>query len=75
MPRHVGDVAYVKRLEPHADRWERVARVTVSDEGRVHWAWVPEQDIHNETSWKFRFTIPGHGRSDIVRVRVRSDDF
>lgn len=76
VPRHAGDVAWVKRLEPHADSWERVGQVTVSDEGRVHWLWVPtDQDVRNNTSWRFRFKIPGHGRSDIVRVRVRSDDF
>ena len=76
VPRHAGAVAWVKRLEPHADRWERVAQVTVSEEGRVRWLWVPrDQDVHNNTSWRFRFKIPGHGRSDIVRVRVRSDDF
>ena len=76
VPRHAGAVAWVKRLEPHADRWERVARVTVSDEGRVHWVWVPrDEDVRNNTSWRFRFKIPGHGRSDVVRVRVRSDDF
>ena len=76
IPRHAGAVAWVKRLEPHADRWERVVQVTVSDEGRVHWVWVPrDEDVRNNTSWRFRFKIPGHGRSDIVRVRVRSDDF
>lgn len=76
IPRHAGAVAWVKRLEPHAERWERVAQVTVSEEGRVHWVWIPgDEDVHNNTSWRFRFKIPGHARSDIVRVRVRSDDF
>ena len=76
VPRHAGAVAWVKRLEPHSDRWERVAQVTVSEEGRAHWLWVPrDQDVHNNTSWRFRFKMPGHGRSDIGRVRVRSDDF
>ena len=76
VPRHAGAAAWVKRLQPHADRWERIAQVIVSEEGRAHWLWIPgDEDVHNNTSWRFRFKIPGHGRSDIVRVRVRSDDF
>lgn len=67
VPRHAGAVAWVKRLEPREDLWERVAHVTVSEEGRVHWLWVPRnQDVRNYSAWRFRFKIPGHGRSDIV---------
>lgn len=50
--------------------------MTVSDEGHVHWLWVPrDQGVRDDASWRFRFKILGYGRSDIVRVRVRSDDF
>lgn len=33
-----------------------------------------DDDIYNYTPWRFRFTIPGHGQSDIVRVLMQSAD-
>lgn len=75
-PPHIGAMAWVLRLQPHADRWERVAVARVSRVGAVRWYWTPrERDIHNYTAWRFRFKIPAHGRSNIVRVLVRSDEF
>jgi hypothetical protein len=42
----------------------------------LHWYWTPgDDDIYNYTPWRFRFTIPGHGRSDTARVLVRSAEF
>jgi len=38
--------------------------------------WSPEEtDVYNNTSWRFRLVLPGHGHSDTVKVRVRSSDF
>jgi len=75
-PPHVGASAWASRLRPHADRWERVAQTHVLEGGNVRWHWTPkERHIHNYTAWRFRFHILGHGRSDIARVLVRSDEF
>lgn len=75
-PPHVGASIWVLRLRPHADRWVRVAQIRVLDGGNARWYWTPkERHIHNYTAWRFRFKIPGHGRSDIARVLVRSDEF
>jgi hypothetical protein len=42
----------------------------------MRWRWTPgEDDVYNFTAWRFRFVIPGHGVSDTVKVRVRSDEF
>ena len=75
-PPHARTSAWVLRLRPHADRWERVALVGISKAGAIRWFWTPrEQHIHNYTAWRFRFKVPRHVRSDVVRVLVRSDEF
>lgn len=75
-PPHVGASAWVMRLEPHADGWERVAITPILTGGTARWYWTPkERHIHNYTAWQFRLKVRGHGWSDIVRVLVRSDEF
>jgi hypothetical protein len=74
-PRHVGAVARLWRLEPRATQWTKVARIRVRDEGRVGYRWITDEgDIHNFTSWTFRWVLPRHGHSDIVKVRVITPD-
>lgn len=71
-PKHAGEAARVWRARPHAT-WTKIALTTVHPEGRIRWNWhTTVQDVHNFTSWRFRFVIPGHGQSDIVKVRVIS---
>jgi hypothetical protein len=75
-PRHAGYVARLWRLEPRATEWTKVARVRVRKEGRVGYRWeTTEDDIHNFTSWRFRYVLPRHGHSDTVKVRVITPDF
>lgn len=75
-PTHAGDVARLWRLEPRADAWSPVAHVRVRPEGRLKWRWeTSDEDIHNFTSWRFRYVLPGHGHSDTVKVRVITPDF
>ena len=64
-PPHARTSAWVLRLRPHADRWERVALVGISKAGSIRWFWTPrERHIHNYTAWRFRFKVPHHVRSD-----------
>ena len=75
-PHHVGSSAFVMRLEPHAERWERVAITPILAGGSGRWYWTPkERHIRNFTAWQFRLKVPGHGWSDIVKVLIRSDEF
>lgn len=75
-PPHVGASASVMRLEPHADRWERVAITPILEGGIVRWYWTPrERHVRNYTPWQFRLKVRDHGWSDIVKVLIRSDEF
>ena len=74
-PSHDRKVARGWLLRPHSRSWEKVTLVDARD-GRMRWRWVPRKgDIYNYTPWRFRFVIPGHGSSDTVKVRVRSEEF
>jgi hypothetical protein len=76
LPHHVGRLARVWLSRPRSESWTKVRTLPVRPGGRLHWYWTPdENDIYNYTPWRFRFTVPRHGRSDIVRVLVRSADF
>ena len=74
-PRHAGRRVAVWSLRPHAD-WQKVATVRLGSGGRARYSWIPDDsDVYNNTSWRFRMVLPGHGSSDTVRIRIRSDDF
>jgi hypothetical protein len=74
-PLHAGAIARLWRLEPRATEWIKVARVRVRDEGRMSYRWDPsDSDIHNFTSWRFRYVLPQHGHSDTVKIRVITPD-
>lgn len=73
-PRHAGEIARIWRLEPRST-WMKVARERVRDEGRLRWRWeTTDDEIHNWTSWRLRYVLPGHGHSDTVKVRVSTPD-
>jgi hypothetical protein len=74
-PRHAGQVASVRRLAPHASSWRQVGTALVHEKGGIRWQWVTlPGDAHPFTSWRFRFALPAHGWSDVVRVRVVPPD-
>jgi len=74
-PRHAGHIARLWRIEPRAAGWEKVAAVRVRDEGRLGYRWETSfDDVHNFTSWQFRYVLPRHGHSDTVKVRVITPD-
>jgi hypothetical protein len=74
-PRHAGQVVSVRRLAPHASSWRRVGTALVHEKGRIRWQWkTTSRDAHPFTSWRFRFALPRHGWSDVVRVRVVPPD-
>jgi hypothetical protein len=51
--------------------WERVHTVRIADTGRMRWEWHPgKPDVINDHPYRFQFRIPGHGRSDIVRMFI-----
>jgi hypothetical protein len=75
-PRHAKSRATVWALRPHAAEWHKAGFALVRLGGRTRYYWGPdESDVYNNTSWRFRFALPGHGHSDTVKVRVRSADF
>ena len=75
-PRHAHSRATVWALRPHADEWQKAGFARVGLGGRMRYYWTAdEKDVYNNTSWRFRFVLPGHGHSDTVKVRVRSADF
>ena len=73
-PRHADLRADVWTKEPHR-AWGKVDDVRISDEGRITWAWETTlADAHPHKPWRFQFRLPGHGRSDIVRITVFRPD-
>jgi hypothetical protein len=70
-PPHAGYVASVLRRAPRSDRWVRVARVTVSDSGRMRYRWRTErEDAVQDRPYRFRFRIQGHGTSNSTEAYV-----
>ena len=73
-PRYPDLRADVWAKEPHR-AWAKVDDVRISDEGHITWAWdTTLADVHPHKPWRFQFKLPGHGRSDIVRIRVFRPD-
>jgi hypothetical protein len=56
--------------------WQQIASVAVDDRGRMSWQWVTtDEDVRPHGAWAFRYRIPGHGQSDVVRVTIVAPDF
>lgn len=73
-PHHRNLRADVWAKEPHRV-WTKVDDVRISDGGHITWAWNPAlADVHPHCAWQFQFRLPGHGRSDIVRIFVFRPD-
>jgi hypothetical protein len=67
----VHDEAIVLRKAPGSNRWERVDTVAITDAGRMIWRWrTHRHDAVQDAPYLLRFTIPGHGRSDVVEAYV-----
>jgi hypothetical protein len=74
-PYHSDMRAILLRRAPDG-HWEQVASVVVNDRGRMSWQWVTtDDDVRPDGAWRFRYRIPGHGQSDIVRVTIIAPDF
>jgi hypothetical protein len=74
-PRHRDLRAVLWRRPPHRP-WERIATVAINDRGRMSWQWdTSSDDVRPHRGWHFQYRLPGHGRSDIVRVRISAPDF
>ncbi len=68
-PRHSDRRAVVFRRPPHED-WERVTSVAIDERGRMSWTWDTGPGDARRRPWRFRMRIPGHGQSDVVRIRI-----
>ena len=70
-PPHARFEGVVLLKRPSADRWERVDTVPISDAGRMRYVWATDVDDADQMApYRFRFKIPGHGRSNAVIVWV-----
>jgi hypothetical protein len=71
VPAHAGADARVLRQDPHSTEWHRVGTVTVSDQGRMRFTWRTRRaDAVQDAPYRFRFRIPGHGRSNATEALV-----
>jgi hypothetical protein len=69
-PPHSHLTAKVWEKKP-GEPWEKVHTVGISDTGRMRWEWRPgKTDFIDERPYRFQFRIPGHGRSNIVRMFI-----
>lgn len=69
-PPHAGMTAQVQLKEPGSDTWEKVGSDVVADTGKVRWTWRTDVSDSSPDFYRFRWKIPGHGASEIVKVRV-----
>ena len=71
LPRHAGARGWVRIWIPDTHDWDRAGVAVVHEHGFVRWRWEPEYpaDIEDR-AYRFRFVLPGHGRSDVVKVFV-----
>ena len=67
---HAGLSARVARRAPGGS-WQVVGQDSVSSGGRLYWRWaVTESDVDYDGPYRLVFRIPGHGRSNVVKVYV-----
>lgn len=69
-PSHAGMTALVLMKEPGSDTWEQVGSDAVADTGKLRWTWRSDASDSSPDFYRFRWKIPGHGLSEIVKVRV-----
>ncbi|HET7234935.1 MAG TPA: hypothetical protein VFK59_00715 [Actinomycetota bacterium] len=70
-PAHAGVVAKVLRRDPGSNTWTTLAERTVSERGRLRFAWETDKDdAVQDAPYLFRFKIPGHGSSNGTEVYV-----
>jgi hypothetical protein len=69
-PAHPG-YGQVWRRAPYAERFVRVGTMGVSEQGRIRWNWVTDENDVAGAPYTFQFRLPGHGRSWTTKVRVR----
>jgi hypothetical protein len=69
-PAHPG-FGQVWRRAPYSSRWEQVGLMGVSEQGRIRWSWVTdEDDAVASAPYTFQFRVPRHGRSWAAKVWV-----
>ncbi len=76
-PSHHNRRAEVWRRLPHSGGvWRKIDTVGIARHGRMEWGWdTDDEDANSDASYGFQFRIPGHGRSNRVRVWVITPDW
>ena len=68
---HSSQRALVVRKRPYSSSWRVVDEVSISDTGRMRWAWhTTVDDAVQRRPYEFRFRIANHGLSNRVEVFV-----
>jgi hypothetical protein len=74
-PAHADLRATLWRRVPH-DPWAKLRTAAINDRGRMVYAWTPRPgDARPHHDYRFRFVLPGHGMSDVVRLHIDKPDF
>lgn len=69
-PHRRGEAELWRRL-PDTGEWRWLRDVDIDEHGVMHWRWRTDtSDIDPDHSYGFQFRIPGHGRSNKVRLWV-----
>jgi hypothetical protein len=69
-PSHSGQTVRIWRRNPDAD-WVKVAnKQRLGPRGWLHWSWQTEARHVADVAYRFRVVLPGHGKSDTVRIPV-----
>jgi hypothetical protein len=68
-PPHASLRAQVWREKPQQGRFHLVGSVAIGAGGGMHYVWQTSlRTDPGEAQYKFQFRIPGHGRSNVVRL-------
>jgi len=68
-PPHSNLRAQVWREKPQQKKFHRIGSVAIGAHGGMRYVWPTSlQDDPGEAQYKFQFRIPGHGRSNVVRL-------
>ncbi len=55
--------------------WERIAVLAIHSDGHLSWQWETSSADVRRAPWRFKYTIPSVGASDVVRLNIVAPDF
>lgn len=56
--------------------WVPIGSRVINDRGTAVWQWdTSSADVRKDSAWWFKYTVPGMGTSDIVRLRIITAPF